>query len=115
MKCLDELPLANQPKRENLCEYTFCIKFDVVSSRGGGGGNCYICWYGLCHFWGYFFRAENNFWGIIFDKITCCRTFWGVILENELFWVMIFDQISLFRFQVLDGCHNFRVKIFNGL
>ena len=27
----------------------------------GGGGNYHIYRYGMCHFWGAFFRAENKF------------------------------------------------------
>ena len=46
------------------------------------GGNYHICRYGMCHFWGAFFRAENKFWGIIFGKITSSHKFWGVILEK---------------------------------
>ena len=49
----------------------------------GGGGNYHICRYGMCHFWGAFFLAENKFWGIIFAKITSSHKFWSVILENN--------------------------------
>ena len=47
-----------------------------------GGGDYHICRYGMCHFWGAFFRTENKFWGIIFGKITTFYKFWGVILEK---------------------------------
>ena len=39
--------------------------------EGGGGNNYYICWYAMCHILGAFFRAENQFWDVIFGEITC--------------------------------------------
>ena len=39
--------------------------------------------YGMCHFRGAFFRNENKFYGIKFDKIANSNKFWGVT-ENPI-------------------------------
>ena len=82
-------------------------------TRVGGGVTTIYAGTGCAIFWGAFFRAENKFWGITFGKITSSHKFWGVILEKYLFRVLILINFHLVK--ILDGCHNFRVYIFNGL
>ena len=38
-------------------------------------GNHHICWYGMCHFWRAFCRADYKFRRIIFGKITSGNKF----------------------------------------
>ena len=44
-------------------------------------------------FLGCLFRAGNKFLDITFGKITSGHTFWDVILENDIFKSIDFDEI----------------------
>ena len=81
----------------------------------GGGGVTTICRYGMCHFGVPFFEQKINF-GVSFLVITSSHKFWGMILEKQLFRVLILIQFTyLVKFFLMAGCHNFSVFIFNGL
>ena len=78
----------------NLSKQRPSPSFRCDYARGGGVTTIYAGM-GCAIFWGAFFRAENKFWGIVFGKITGSHKFLGVILEKELFRVLILIKFHL--------------------
>ena len=61
---------------------------------------------GRAIFWGAFFRAGNQFWGIIFGKIIGGHKFWGIIFSITNYGPIIrylFQHELNFRVYTLYG------------
>ena len=66
----------------NFAGTNFCFRKSFCPVKARGGVTIIYAGTGCAIFGGAFFRAENEFWGIIFGKITSSHEFWGVILEK---------------------------------